>query len=152
MPEYTGRHPIIATVMAYFFTRRTLTQEDLQNLTGFSAGTISNSVRQLAKMDFITKEFIPRTHKHIYKMEQLPFRSPRYFLKTELFLETLKKELEEMKATLDTQPEETRHLEGYQTVHSIITQLLGLLSRVPVLMALIEKELNQYINEDNDMR
>jgi len=134
-PEYTGRHPIIATVMAYFYTRRNLTQRDLQNLTGFSAGTISKSVRQLVDMNVITKEIIPGTHMHIYKMEKLPFSSARYFLRTEKLLEELEKELKEMKDTLDTHAEEMQNLKGYQKIYTIITQLLELMSSVPMFMA-----------------
>lgn len=147
-PEYTGRHPIIAKVMAYFYTRKTLTQQDLQALTGFSAGTISKSLQQLVEMNFITKEMIPGTHKHIYKMEQLPFRSPRFFLKTENYLADLKKELEEMKETLDAQAEGMRHLEGYQSTYAAIAQLLELLSRVPVFITLIEEELEKYLKRE----
>ncbi len=147
-PEYTGRHPIITKVMAYFYTRKNLTQQDLQTLTGFSAGTISKALHQLVEMNFITKEMIPGTHKHIYKMEQLPFRSPRFFLKTENYLAGLKKELEEMKETLDTQAKDMRHLEGYQGTYAAITQLLALLSRVPVFIVLIEAELEKYLKRE----
>ncbi len=147
-PEYTGRHTIIAKIMAYFYTRKNLTQQDLQALTGFSAGTISKSLRQLVQMNFITKEMIPGTHKHIYKMEQLPFRSPRFFMRTETYLAGLKKELEEMKETLDTHAEDMRHLDGYQTTYATITQLLALLSRVPVFITLIEEELEKYLKRE----
>jgi len=151
-PEYTGRHPIIATVMAYFYIRRNLTQYDLQALTGFSAGTISKSVRQLVEINFITKETIIGTHKHIYKMRQLPFRSPRYFLRVESVLEKLRRELDDMKETLDNHMGEMQHLDGCHNIYAIITQLLGLLSRVPVLMDLIGHELEGYIERSDIAR
>jgi DNA-binding transcriptional regulator GbsR (MarR family) len=150
--EYDRRDPIVATVMAYFYVRSNLTQRDLQNLTGFSAGIISKSVRQLSDMTFVTKGIIPGTHMHIYKMEQLPFRSPRFFLKTEDFLERLREELKEMKLTLDTDAEEMQDLKEYQNVYTIITQLLELMSSVPMFIALIEEELQKSIEKDNPMR
>lgn len=71
--EFTGRHPILSKIMTYFNIRKNLTQRDLKILTGFSVGTISKYTRQLLKMNIITKETIPGTHKHIYNMEELPF-------------------------------------------------------------------------------
>jgi DNA-binding transcriptional regulator GbsR (MarR family) len=144
---YTGRHPIVSAVMAYFYIRRSLTQRDLQKLTGFSAGAISKAVRQLVDMNVITREMIPSTHKHIYKMETLPFTSPRYLLQTEENLEKLHMELKEMKDTLDAHGDEMRNIEGYQRVYAVVTQLWGLISNVPRFMALIEAELDKFIKK-----
>lgn len=146
-PEFTGRHPIVATVWTFFDIRRSLTQRDLQKLTGFSAGTISKSVRQLVDMNMITKEIVPGTHKHIYRMEKLSFASARYFLRMEKLYEEIEKELKEMKYTLDTHAEEMQDLKGYQRIHTTITQLLELMSSTPIFMALVEEELGKYIKE-----
>jgi DNA-binding transcriptional regulator GbsR (MarR family) len=151
-PEYTGRHPIVSMVMAYFYIRRSLTQRDLRKLTGFSAGAISKAVRQLVDMNVITREMIPGTHTHIYKMETLPFRSPSYFLQTEKTLEKQQKELKEMKDTLDAQGDEMRDLEGYQKVYVVVTYLLELISSVPRFMALIEEELDKFIKQKKSKR
>lgn len=147
-PEFTGRHPIIATVLTYFDVRRRLTQQDLQNLTGFSAGTISKSVRQIVDMNVITKETIPGTHKHIYRMEKLPFTSAHYFFRTKKLLEEMEKELKEMKDTLDTHAEEMKDLKGYQKIYTTITQLFELISTAPMLMALIDEEMGKFIKEN----
>ncbi|MBN1244298.1 MarR family transcriptional regulator [Candidatus Bathyarchaeota archaeon] len=146
-PEYTGRHPIVSAVMAYFYIRRSLTQQDLRKLTGFSAGAISKAVRQLVDMNVITREMIPGTHMHIYKMETLPFRSPSYFLQTEKTLEKLHKELKEMKDTMDAHGDKMRKSEDYQRVYAFVTQLLELISSVPRFMALIEEELEKFVEK-----
>jgi DNA-binding transcriptional regulator GbsR (MarR family) len=151
-PEYTGRHPIVAAVMAYFYVRRSLTQQELRRLTGFSAGAISQAVRQLVDMNMVTREMIPGTHTHIYKMETLPFRSPRYFLQTEKNLENLHKELKDMKNTLDAYSDDMQNLESYQKVYAIVTQLIALISEVPTFMALIEEELDKFIKQENGTR
>lgn len=143
-PEYSGRHPIIVTVMAYFYIRRNLTQRDLQNLTGFSAGTISKSVRQLLDINMINKEVIPGTHEHIYKMEELPFMSARIFLRTIKLLEELQEELKETKETLDTNAKEMQNLNGYQRIYTITTQLLRIISPSQMIVTLIEKELKKF--------
>lgn len=141
--EFTGRHPIVSTVMTYFYTRKNLTQRDLQILTGFSAGTISKAVRQLLEMNVITKETIPGTHKHIYKMEKLPFISPRYFLRTESLMEEKIRELEEIQKTLDDNAEEMKNCEAHQQIYATVTQLLNLLPSISVFMEKLEEELKK---------
>jgi DNA-binding transcriptional regulator GbsR (MarR family) len=150
--EYTGRHPIVSMVMSYFYIRRSLTQRDLRKLTGFSAGAISKAVRQLVDMNVITREVIPGTHTHIYKMETLPFRSPSYFLQTEQALETVHKELREIKESLDAYGDEIRGLEGYKKVYAIVMHLLEQISKVPMFMALIEEELDKFIRQEKRKR
>lgn len=147
--QHSSSNEIMATVMAYFYMRRNLTQRDLQHLTGFSAGTISESVSQLVEINFITKDILPGTHKHIYRMHQLPFRSPSYLLKTETVLEKLKRKLEKMKKSLDTQGQDLEYSDRYKKIYAIITQLLAMLSKLPVLMDLIEKELQNYLKREN---
>jgi DNA-binding transcriptional regulator GbsR (MarR family) len=141
--EFTGRHPITSKVMIYFYIRKKLTQRDLQSLTGFSAGTISKAVRQLLKMNMITKETIPGTHKHIYKMEKLPFISPTYFLMTESLMDDEIRELEKVKKTLDDNREEMKKFETYQKSYETVTQLLRLLPSVSVFLENIEEELKK---------
>jgi DNA-binding transcriptional regulator GbsR (MarR family) len=144
--EFTGRHPIISKVMVYFYIRKELTQHDLQVLAGFSAGTISKSVRKLLKMNMITKEIIPGTHKHIYKMEKLPFISPRYFLMTERLMGDIIRELEEMKKTLEANREEMKSYETYHKSYETVTQLLRLLPAISVFLENIEEELKKKKN------
>ncbi len=139
--EFTGRHPITSKVMTYFYIRKELTQHDLQTLTGFSAGTISKAVHKLLKMNIITKETIPGTHKHIYKMEKLPFISPRYFLMTESVMDNTIMELEKMKKTLDDNREEMKRFETYHKSYETVTQLLRLLPTVSFFLENIEEEL-----------
>jgi DNA-binding transcriptional regulator GbsR (MarR family) len=150
--EYTGRHPIVSMVMSYFYIRRSLTQRDLRKLTGFSAGAISKAVRQLVDMNVITREVIPGTHTHIYTMETMPFQSPKYFLQTTQTLEKRRKELEEMKDTLDAQRDEMQNLEGYPKVYVIVTHLLEQISSVPRFMTLIEEELDEFITQETGKR
>jgi DNA-binding transcriptional regulator GbsR (MarR family) len=141
--QFTGRHLITSKVMIYFYVRKKLTQLDLQILTGFSAGTISKTVRQLLKMNIIAKETIPGTHKHIYTMEKLPFISPRYFLLTESLMGDKIRELEEMKKTLDENREEMKKFETYHKSYETVTQLLKLLPTIHNFLENIEEELKK---------
>ncbi len=150
--EHTGRHPIVSMVMAYFYIRRSLTQRDLRSLTGFSAGAISKAVRQLVDINMITREMIPGTHTHRYKMEMLPFRSPSYFLQTEKTLEIAHKELVELKKSLDAYGDVMRDVEVYQKVYAVVAHLLEQISKVPLFMTLIEEELEKFVKTEKRKR
>jgi len=89
----------------------------------------------------VTKEVIPGTHEHIYKMEELPFMSARIFLRTIKLLEELEEELKKTKDTLDTHAEEMQNLNGYQRIYTITTQLLRIIPPSQMIVTLIEKEL-----------
>ena len=141
--EFTGRNPIISKVMTYFSIRKSLTQKDLQQLTGFSAGTISKAVHQLIGMNVIIKETIPGTHMHIYKMDKLPFVSPQYFMRTESTIEKKIVELEEMKTILDKNKDEMEKFDSYQKIYTTISQLLQILPIISVFMDKLEEKLDK---------
>ena len=146
MVNVSGRDPIISRVMTVFYTRKELTQQELQRLTNYSAGTISKTVRQLIDMKTITKEIIPGTHKHIYKMEKLPYGSPSYIMNAGQMMEGMTDELKTMGEILEKYREEMKDLEGFEPVFSIISQLNGVMTRVPRFLKILEKELEDYLN------
>ncbi|QEE18080.1 hypothetical protein DSAG12_03918 [Promethearchaeum syntrophicum] len=145
MVNVSGRNPIIATTMAIFYTRKELTQQDLQILTQYSAGTISKTVRQLIDMKIITKEIIPGTHKHIYKMEKLPYGSPSYIMNTGQMMSGMTSDIKSLKETLDKYKEKMKEIKGFTKVYSIIAQLNRILTSVPQFMKILEDELEEYI-------
>jgi len=117
MVNISGRDPILSKVMTFFFTRKNLTQQDLQYLTNFSAGTISKTVRQLKDMKIIDQKMIPGTHKHLYTMERLPYGSPSYILNAERMMGGMYDELKELKEILDENMEKLkkRYPNGFTT-------------------------------------
>ena len=139
--EYTARHPHISTVLVYFYTRKKLTQRNLQTLTGLSAGSISKAVRQLVKMNIIVKDTIPGTHTNIYVMEQFPFSSPRFFMSTGKFLGNIETELTEMKKILDENMEQMKKIENYDKIYAKITQILGLIPLTDSFMKKLDEKL-----------
>ena len=129
MVNVSGRDSIVSRVMTVFYTRKELTQQDLQILTKFSAGTISKTVRQLIDMKTITKNIIPGTHKHIYRMDKLPYGSPSYIMSAGQMIEGMTGELKKMGEILETYREEMKDLEGFEPISSIISQLNGKIGR-----------------------
>ncbi len=59
-----------STIMGYFLTRRELTQEQLLELTGYSAGTISNALNQLLVVNIVNCRTIPGSRKKLYQIVQ----------------------------------------------------------------------------------
>ena len=145
MVNVSGRDPIVSRVMTVFYTRKELTQQDLQKLTNYSAGTISKTVRQLINMKIITKEILPGTHKHIYKMEKLPYGSPAYIMNAGQLMEGMTDDLKNMGEILEKYREEMKDLEGFNQVSSIISQLNRIMTSVPRFMKILETELEAYI-------
>ena len=141
--EFTGRNPIVSKVMTYFSIRKRLTQKELRELTGFSAGTISKAVRQLLGMNVISKETVPGTHTHIYIMDKLPFVSPHYFLRTETVMEKKILELEQMKKTLDANEKQWENFESYKKIYATVMQLLQILPTIHVFLDRLEEELKK---------
>ena len=149
MVNVSGRDPFLSTTMVIFYTRKELTQQDLQILTNYSAGTISKTVRQLIDMKIITKNIIPGTHKHIYKMEKLPYGSPSYIMNVGQMMSGITDEIKNMKESLDNYKDEMKDLERFTKVYSLVSQLNGVLSSVPKFMKILEDDLEGYLKNIN---
>ncbi len=56
-------------VFAYLRIYDALSQEQLQQLTGFSLGTISATLQSFLQADIISRRMIPKTHKNLYSIK-----------------------------------------------------------------------------------
>lgn len=147
MINYSGRDPILSKTMVYFFTRNALTQKELQILTGFSAGTISKTIHQLMEMNLVQKEFIEKTHKHIYAMDELPYANPSYLLNVESLMGGISVKLENIKKKLDKIREFKDELDGFEKVDSISTQIMTVIKMVPQFVEILKIELEDYLKQ-----
>lgn len=59
------------TIKIYFITRKSLTQEKLQELTGYSRGMISQELKKLISTDLIEKSNVSTTGEINYSMNNL---------------------------------------------------------------------------------
>ena len=66
---YIGQKTTLTTIKIYFITRKSLTQEKLFELTGFSRGTISQELKKLISMNLIEKTSISTTGEITYSMK-----------------------------------------------------------------------------------
>ncbi|MFX0037923.1 MAG: hypothetical protein ACFFCY_17395 [Promethearchaeota archaeon] len=115
---FSVRGEITSKILFYFITRKDLTQSKLQNLTGFSAGKISQELNNLLEFNLI--KISKNSKPWIYTMESVvaeTFSRAISLLKTnikweEKFLE-IKKDLEENRDQL-------QKLNGYDKVKDFL--------------------------------
>jgi DNA-binding transcriptional regulator GbsR (MarR family) len=96
-----GRQPKISKIIALTYLHRKTTQKQLRELTGYSLGTISNSLQSLEKMGIIRKTQDPQTREYNYELEgtiaQPGSRSVtnifEYFTQQKQFLKKIKTKL-----------------------------------------------------------
>ncbi|UCC27655.1 MAG: winged helix-turn-helix transcriptional regulator [Candidatus Bathyarchaeota archaeon] len=138
--EFGGKDPMFMAILAYFYVRERLTQQDLQNLSGFSAGTVSKVLRQLVEINIITKRMIPGTHKHLYTMDQPPVTFSQFYLPTERILLKYEDELKQIKAHLIAHTSEMRRIRSFSEVLAAVTLLQGSVHLVSTLIAEMKKE------------
>ena len=138
--EFWGKDPMFMTVLAYFYVREKLTQQDLRDLSGFSAGTVSKILRQLVEINVITKEIIPGTHKHLYTIDQPTGIFSQFFLPARKILSKCEDELKQTKARLIAHASEMRRTKGFSEMLAAVTLIQRSVHLVSTLIAEMKKE------------
>ncbi len=82
-------NPKMTEVFAYLKIYDALTQKQLKQLTGFSLGTISSTLKLFLQTDIISRKLIPKTHQNLYSME--PERANFVYTPPTLLIEDLEK-------------------------------------------------------------
>jgi DNA-binding transcriptional regulator GbsR (MarR family) len=103
---------ITAEILGYFYLRGDLTQEILQNITTFSAGAISNSIKELEKFQYVEKA-TPRKRPYHYLMPSIIHSIIKLFcLSLKNILKWMDK-IEEIRYTLSKIHNEAENLPNY---------------------------------------
>jgi DNA-binding transcriptional regulator GbsR (MarR family) len=145
--EFGAKDPMFMTVLAYFYVRERLTQQDLQDLSGFSAGTVSKVLRQLVEINVITKGIIPGTHKHLYTMDQPTVVFSHFFLPARKILSKCEDELKQTKAHLTAHASEMRRIKGFSGMLAAVTLLQRSVHFVSTLIAEMKKEAEKRVKK-----
>ncbi|MFW9996829.1 MAG: hypothetical protein ACFFD4_32605 [Candidatus Odinarchaeota archaeon] len=115
----------VVLMLAYFFTRGTLTQKQLQEITGLSTGPVSQGVKSLLDWGFIEKspDFGSR-YRTPYRMKSIKKAFYTYFSKISGERAKVKLLMEKMRDELDAQYAKLNKLHGYNEVYSTLSQYL----------------------------
>jgi len=142
--EFWGKDPMFMTVLAYFYVREKLTQQDLRDLSGFSAGTVSKILRQLVEINVITKEIIPGTHKHLYTIDQPTGIFSQFFLPAREILSKCEDELKQTKAHLMAHASEMQRTRSFSEMLAAVTLIQRSVHLVSTLIAEMKKEAEKH--------
>ncbi|MFW9772884.1 MAG: hypothetical protein ACFFEO_12070 [Candidatus Thorarchaeota archaeon] len=118
----SARGKITSTLLFYFITRKCITQKKLQELTGYSAGKISQEINNFMELNLI--KISENSKPRIYSMESIMAETfsrainlLKINIKWEPKLLKIKRELEENKKILEK-------LNGYEKIENFVEENL----------------------------
>lgn len=119
---FSVRGKITSTILFYFITRKHLTQSKLQNLTGFSAGKISQELNDFLEFNLI--KIFKKSKPWVYSMESVVVET--FSRAINLLRSNLKWEVKflEMKKEMEVNEEELKKFNGYDKVKDFLEENL----------------------------
>lgn len=139
-----GRSTKTAKIIAHIYIRRKVTQKLLRELTGYSLGTISNTLKFLKKMDIIHKTQDPQTREYVYEFEGTIAQSgSRSITGTFEYFSQLTEFLKKTKLKLD-QPH-ISDKKGFENVNQFVNKMGDVF---PAMEQTIQKVLTPLLDEN----
>ena len=120
-PIFIGEDIKLRKIRAYFITRKDLTQTEIQQLTHYSAGTVSQALKEIVNRGYLEKIQRSSTSKIIYNMDSIELSFLTSFLEGLNEMEGWKEGIQEIKLDLEKNKEEFQDLNGYDALNEIIT-------------------------------
>jgi DNA-binding transcriptional regulator GbsR (MarR family) len=126
-PIFFGKQEIFSKTFAYFITRKNLTQKKLRELTGLSAGKVSQEVNTLLEFGII--EIVNKSDRGEITYEMKSVISAFLKVSTNVLSEYMKwkEKIENMHNELVQRNEELEKLAGYEEVFNFINTFLEVL-------------------------
>ena len=118
------KDPFLNQIRALFFTRKNLTQRELQRLTKLSTGKISQVLKTLRRWKLIERSSVSNTGEYTYSMDSVERSCRNYF---HLIVEELSQNLEpleEIQEILEQKGETIKSLKGYDELSYLIPLFL----------------------------
>ena len=141
-PMFSNRDPMFIKILGYFMTRKYLTQETLNEITGLSSGKISEEVNQLLENKLIYREEISPKGKITYGADSLILiRLSRHIINR---ITKWEKELEIMKLELENNKSELENLEAFAQIYKIYDYILGVIAEYSEYVKKIDKLIELY--------
>jgi len=127
-PMFTGREPLFVRLLMLFVTRKYLTQNTLQKITGISAGKISQEVNHLLDMGLIERAETSKKGKITYCTSSAGLAFLSITRHTIGKLVNWEESLTKMKKELEYNKEELGNLNGYKRLYRFTKEILKLIS------------------------
>ncbi|MFX0069133.1 MAG: hypothetical protein ACFFC5_05915 [Promethearchaeota archaeon] len=135
-----GRDPIVAAALSQLFLRQELTQKQIQELTGYSAGAISQVLKECVDMGIVEKYKPKGRGAFRYTIKNMLRYYTRSLLGIVEFYLSNESELKEIKKGLEVIPEELRKEQLYAGLWGFVNLALNTL---PVYHKIVEEFVNQ---------
>ncbi|MHA2005698.1 MAG: hypothetical protein ACXABO_02430 [Promethearchaeota archaeon] len=140
-PLFALQKSINATIIAYFITRKNLTQETIHQLTGFSRGIISQELKKILKMGFIEKIKVSSKGEITYSMQSATKAFLNNFLNSQKEIFDFYNEFDDLKTEMDAERDKIENLYGYHDIYDLILLFTASLPLVIKVIEVLEKEL-----------
>lgn len=137
-----GRDPIQVSVLAHFYLHRELTQKQLQDLTGYSAGAISQALKQAVQTKAL-QEHKPKVRGQIhYTREDLPQFIARSILGMVEFFLSYESELQKIQQGLEEIPIELHSELLYLGIRDFVSLFSKFIPVYKSIRDIIDQECN----------
>jgi len=132
-PLFSFRSPYVNKIIAYFVSRRFLTQSQIRDLTGFSVGEISQDLNELIEQGLIHVVDKNEKGERIYEMESL--KSVLYNRVTRLFTTIINHESQFINIKSEMKNDITlQKLNGYDDIYQIIEYYLSVIPMYKIFL------------------
>jgi DNA-binding transcriptional regulator GbsR (MarR family) len=140
-PMFTSRDPMFIRILGYFITRKYLTQKKLQQITGLSAGKISEEVNLLLENGLIEKSDISPKGKITYGAESAGLILLKLSRSIINRMTKWNDELVKMRSELEENKNYLKTLNGYTRIYKINQFLLNSISNYQIFIDMVDKVL-----------
>ena len=144
---FIGQKTTFTTIKIYFITRQSLTQEKLQELTGFSRGTISQELKKLISMDLIEKTSVSNTGEITYLMKNPIIAFVHSFSDLTNDISKFANKIDAIKDDIEKEKDLIEDLHGFDKIYQLVNVLANSIPFSLELIKTIEKELTIYQGE-----
>ncbi|MHA2247351.1 MAG: hypothetical protein ACXADY_20560 [Candidatus Hodarchaeales archaeon] len=135
------RYDSVAKILCYYILRGQLNQREIQQLTGLSAGSVSQGLTTLMNLGLLTKSSSPSSRQYVFEMKSVTKGILRYSEKIIDEALSWKPTLQQIRDTLDTQYDDLNTKPGYIKIYTTTTQFLRLLPAYERMKTVIQSYL-----------
>ena len=133
-PILFTKDPFVNQIRALFFTRKSLTQNEIKKLTKLSSGKISQVLRVLRYWGLVEKTSISSTGEYTYSMDLIQTSLSNYFKALTKEMAKSAEPLREIKDILETEQENIKDLRGYDQINKLVPLFLkGLMFNIEIM-------------------
>ena len=133
-----------ALMMAYFFTRKRLTQDDLKKLTGLSAGMISEGLNYFLQKGYIELQKITGIRKRFYRLPSIAYYSYLRYSRRFNSISNRYKQLKDIQDELEAKKDELEDLIGFNAIQTRLKEFLEAKPLVDKLAILFKAAVDKF--------